>query len=171
MDIPGETIIPSAEPLENIIFTQPGMRYCQAQALVPLAKDEVFAALSEQEKNIVYERILEEVRGRMMEDIVLLETSKSDRKHKRVFKLTFAVGEYDMTIYDSRENTCECYEIKHSDQIIPAQMKYLIDEEKLNQTSKRFGDISKRCVLYRGENMVLENGIAYRNVEEYLKEL
>lgn len=146
VDIPGETIIPSAEPLENIIFTQPGMRYCQAQALVhSLAKDEVFAALSEQEKNIVSERILEEVRGRMMEDIVLLETSKSDRKHKR--------------------------KIKHSDQIIPAQMKYLIDEEKLNQTSKRFGDISKRCVLYRGENMVLENGIAYRNVEEYLKEL
>ena len=62
VDIPGETIIPSAEPLENIIFTQPGMRYCQAQALVhSLAKDEVFAALSEQEKNIVSERILEEV--------------------------------------------------------------------------------------------------------------
>ena len=34
VDVPNETIIPSAEPLENIIFTQPGMRYCQAQALV-----------------------------------------------------------------------------------------------------------------------------------------
>ena len=170
VDIPGETIIPSAEPLENIIFTQPGMRYCQAQALVhSLAKDELFAALSEKEKSMVSERILEEVRGRMMEDIVLLETSKSVKRHKRVFKLQFAVGEFDMAIYDSESNTCECYEIKHSNQIVPAQMRYLLDEEKLNQTSKRFGDITKRCVLYRGEDTVLENGIEYRNVERYLR--
>ena len=172
VDVPSETIIPSAEPLENIIFTQPGMRYCQAQALVySLAKDELFASLSEKEKTMVSERILEEVRGRMMEDIVLLETFKSAKKNKRVFKLTFSVGEFDMAIYDSKENTCECYEIKHSVQIVPAQTKYLIDEEKLNQTSKRFGKISKRCVLYRGEDTVLENGIEYRNVEAYLKEL
>lgn len=172
VDVPNETIIPSAEPLENIVFTQPGMRYCQAQALVhSLAKDELFASLSEQEKTMVSERILEEVRGRMMEEIVLLETFKSSRKNKRVFKLTFSVGEFDMAIYDSKENTCECYEIKHSDQIVPAQTKYLIDEEKLNQTSKRFGNIRKRCVLYRGEDTVLRNGIEYRNVEMYLKNL
>ena len=172
VDVPNETIIPSAEPLENIIFTQPGMRYCQAQALVhSLAKDELFASLSEKEKAMVSERILEEVRGRMMEEIVLLETFKSAKKNIRVFKLTFSVGEFDMVIYDSKENTCECYEIKHSVQIVPAQTKYLIDEEKLNQTSKRFGKISKRCVLYRGEDTVLENGIEYRNVEAYLKEL
>lgn len=172
VDVPSETIIPSAEPLENIIFTQPGMRYCQAHALVhSLAKDELFASLSEKEKTMVSERILEEVRGRMMEEIVLLETFKSAKKNKRVFKLTFSVGEFDMVIYDSKENTCECYEIKHSVQIVPAQTKYLIDEEKLNQTSKRFGKISKRCVLYRGEDTVLENGIEYRNVEAYLKEL
>ena len=129
VDVPSETIIPSAEPLENIIFTQPGMRYCQAQALVySLAKDELFASLSEQEKTMVSERILEEVRGRMMEEIVLLETFKSAKKNKRVFKLTFSVGEFDMAIYDSKENTCECYEIKHSVQIVPAQTKYLIDE-------------------------------------------
>ena len=170
VDVPNETIIPNAEPLENIIFTQPGMRYCQAQALVhSLAKDELFASLSEQEKTMVFERILEEVRGRMMEEIVLLETFKSAKKNKRVFKLTFSVGEYDMVIYDSKENTCECYEIKHSNQIVPAQTKYLIDEEKLEQTSKRFGNINKRCVLYRGEDAVLENGIEYQNVEEYLK--
>lgn len=172
VDVPNETIISSVEPLENIIFTQPGMRYCQAQALVhSLAKDELFASLSEQEKTMVFERILEEVRGRMMEEIVLLETFKSAQKNKRVFKLTFSVGEFDMAIYDSKENTCECYEIKHSDQIVPAQTKYLNDKEKLDQTSKRFGKISKRCVLYRGEDTVLENGINYRNVEEYLKNL
>lgn len=172
VDIPNETIIPTAEPLENIIFTQPGMRYCQAQALVhSLAKDELFASLSEQEKALVSERILEEVRGRMMEEIVLLETFKSAKKNKRVFKLIFAGGEFDMAIYDSKNNTCECYEMKHSNKIVPAQTKYLINEDMLEQTCKRFGEISKRCVLYRGEDTVLDNGIEYRNVEAYLKRL
>ena len=127
--------------------------------------------MSKQEKTHASERILEEVLGRMMEEIVLLETFKFVKENKRVFKLTFSVGEFDMVIYDSKENTCECYEIKHSDQIVPVQTKYLIDEEKLNQTSKRFGDISKRCVLYRGKDTILENGIQYRNIEAYLKNL
>ena len=29
----------------------------------------------------------------------------------------------------------------------------------------------RKCVLYRGESEMLENGIEYKNVEEFLKEL
>mgnify|MGYP000276072764 FL=1 len=55
VDVPRETVIPSAEPLENILFTQPGMRYCQAQALVhSLTKDELFSTLSEHEKIVSF---------------------------------------------------------------------------------------------------------------------
>lgn len=68
-------------------------------------------------------------------------------------------------------NTCECYEIKHSSKIVPMQARFLVDEEKLNQTSHRFGQITKRCVLYRGEDSVMENGVEYQNVENYLKHL
>ena len=38
-------------------------------------------------------------------------------------------------------------------------------------TEKRFGQITKRCVLYRGKSYTEENGIEYKNVEEYLCEL
>lgn len=48
-----------------------------------------------------------------------------------------------MVINDSKENTCEYYQIKYSDQIVPDLTKYLMDEEKLHQTSKRLGNISK----------------------------
>lgn len=77
----------------------------------------------------------------------------------------------DMVIYDAKLNTCECYEIKHSSKIVPMQARFLVDEEKLNQTSHRFGQITKRCVLYRGEDSVMENGVEYQNVENYLKHL
>ena len=170
VESPVETSV-DAEPLEGILFAQPGMRYCQAQALVhSLRNDPIFAELSEAEKDMVCERILEEVRGRMMEEIVLLETTKAIDKSRRVFKMTFAAAEFDMVIYD-KTNSCECYEIKHSDQIVAQQMQYLTDEECLKATEWRFGPITKRCVIYRGPDTVLDNGIVYSNVENYLKAL
>ena len=43
--------------------------------------------------------------------------------------------------------------------------------ERMTETKRRFGSISKRCVLYCGDDCDLENGILYRNAETYLKNL
>lgn len=172
VDCPIETTEPETKPLEHILFTQPGMRYCQAQALVHvLLKDPQFSELSEYEKTRVSDRILEEVRGRMMEDIVLLETMKAADRDHRIFKLQFEVGEFDMVIYDQKENCCDIFEIKHSSTQVPLQYRHLMDEDKCRRTEKRFGTIRGRYVLYRGEDIQMENGVQYRNVEAYLKEL
>ena len=172
VDCPIETTEPETKPLEHILFTQPGMRYCQAQALVHvLLKDPQFSELSEYEKTRVSDRILEEVRGRMMEDIVLLETMKAADRDHRIFKLQFEVGEFDMVIYDQKENCCDIFEIKHSSTQVPLQYRHLMDEDKCRSTEKRFGTIRGRYVLYRGEDIQMENGVQYRNVESYLKEL
>ena len=172
VDCPIETTEPETKPLEHILFTQPGMRYCQAQALVHvLLKDSQFSELSEYEKAQVTNRILEEVRGRMMEDIVLLETMKAADRDHRIFKLQFEVGEFDMVIYDQKENCCDIFEIKHSSTQVPLQYRHLMDEDKCRRTEKRFGTIRGRYVLYRGEDIQMENGVQYRNVESYLKEL
>ena len=172
VNCPIETADPGAKSVEHILFTQPGMRYCQAQALVhSLMKDETFSALSELEKTQTAGRILEEVRGRMLEDIVLLETMKSADREHRVFKLQFAVGEFDMVIYDEKENCCEIFEIKHSGKQVPAQYRHLLDQEKCDKTEQRFGPIRGRYILYRGEDAALGNGVQYRNVERYLNDL
>lgn len=171
-ECPIEYANPELEPLEHTIFTQPGMRYCQAQALVySLMQDKVFSALSEKEKTDVTERILEEVRGRMMEDIVLLETSKAAPDSVRVFMLVFPAGEFDMVTYDSVADKCAVYEIKHSDQVVPQQYRHLTNEDKRKMTEKRFGEIISTNVIYRGENQALENDVSYLNVEEYLKDI
>lgn len=49
--------------------------------------------------------------------------------------------------------------------------RHFIDEEKPKSTEFRYGKITKRVVIYRGENTTLENGIEYGNAEEYLKSL
>lgn len=57
------------------------MRYSQAEALIKsLIQDNRFRNLSFNERKRVTERILDEVKGRMMEDIVLLETKLSKKK-------------------------------------------------------------------------------------------
>ena len=153
------------------VFTQPGMRYSQAKELVQsLFEDGEFQALSIDERNAVIERILSDIKGRMMEDIVLLETKIANPK-KQVFQLQFAVGEFDMVVADNANATCEIYEVKHSKEQAKEQYRHLMDEGKLKSTAFRYGKITKKVVIYRGENTTLENGIEYRNVEEYLKSL
>ncbi len=170
VDFPIETTIKNSPPVYRTLFTQPGMRFCQAQALVhSLTKDAVFSAASEREKQLVADRILNEVRGRMTEDIVLLETMKQIGQQRRVFKLQTARGEFDMVIYDPEEHCCEIYEIKHSCQASAEQYRHLINREEYEPTEKRFGKITKRVVMYNGEDMTAENGVEYKNVSEYLK--
>ena len=163
---------PGLEPEERVLFVQPGMRYCQAQALVhSLLKDPVFHLLPADEKTYIAERILEEVRGRMLEDIILLETMQALGRDYRVFKLQFTTGEFDMVIRDEKNNSCAVYEIKHSGEYVREQARHMMDENKISLTSLRFGKIVGRYILYLGEEMDTEDGIAYRNAEKFLKDL
>lgn len=172
IDCPSEVGEPGLKPQEHILFTQPGMRYCQAQALVhSLMKDETFLTLGHGQKTAVTERLLEEVRGRMMEEIILLETAKALGRNYDVFKLMFARGEFDMVIFDKKNAVCAVYEIKHSNKCVWEQARHLADEEKLGLTTPRFGKLAGRYVLYLGENLDTGEGIAYRNAEQFLKSL
>ena len=105
-----------------------------------------------------------------MEDIVLLETKLANPK-KEVFVLQFPIGEFDMVVFDPAAGSCQVFEIKHSAEVLSQQYRHLIDEEKCAQTEHRFGPITGRFVLYRGEDRMLENGVVYQNVEDYLKQL
>ncbi len=154
---------------ENVLFVQPGMRYCQAQALVyALKKDEIFLRLNQTEKDYVCNKILDEVKGRMLEEIVLYETTERLKGKAEVFKLQFAVGEFDMVIYDSQTKTCKIFEIKHSTEQTPEQYKHLIDEEKCKKTEEKYGEITGKYVLYRGSEIVI-NGVQYINISDYLR--
>ena len=171
VDCPMRTVS-AEEPLEYVLFTQPGMRYCQAQALVhSLLKDPTFRGISEREIKLVTERLLDDVKGRMMEDIVLLECAKVAKKHQKVFKLMFDYGEFDMVIYDSDLDSCAIYEIKHSEKVAERQYQHLRNEELCSKTEKIFGVIASKTVMYRGESRHDIHSVEYRNVADFLKGL
>lgn len=152
------------------VITQPGMRYAQAGAIVEnLLLDAKFQELSAEERQRILERLLSEIRGRMMEDIVLLET-KLAKPDKKVFKLQFAVGEFDMVVCDQKTLTCQIYEVKYSKEQVPEQYRHIKNEEKSAMTAHRYGEIVGRYVIYRGDSAEVD-GVLYLNVEEYLKSL
>ncbi len=156
--------------VSRTVLSQPGLRYAQASALIQsLLLDETFRNVPIAERMSIEKRILDEIRGRMMEEIVLLET-KMARPEKQVFQLQFAVGEFDMVVFDPKNACCEIYEIKHSDQVTKEQCRHLLDAKKCADTEFRYGKILSKNIIYRGSAGALDN-INYLNVEEYLKGL
>jgi hypothetical protein len=170
VNIPSESI-DGGPGIEHIIFSQPGMRYCQAQALVySLMQDKMFLAYPATERKAFVDGLLAEVRGRMLEEIVLLETAKTLPRGFRVFKLLFGTGEFDMVVYDEKELKCRIYEIKHSSQIAERQYRHLLDKKMCEETEFRYGEITDRIVLYNGEDNAVD-GVKYVNVVAYLEGL
>jgi hypothetical protein len=155
---------------KQTIITQPGMRYSQAEEIIKnIVLDNKFNELSAIDRKKIIDRLLSEIMGRMMEDIVLFET-KVFNPDKLVFKLQFDVGEFDMVIFDSDKICCEIFEIKHSTELVPKQYQHLNDEEKCRITEHHYGPIKRKSVIYRGDTTE-ENGIHYINVEKYLNHL
>ena len=162
----------SGKQAEHIVFSQPGMRYAIAKALVySLMQDAYFASISEADKAYITGKILDDVKGRMLEDIVLLEVCKVAPSTMEAFKFKFdAGGEFDMVIYDKAGQNCRIYEIKHSTETNEKQTLHLRDAEKCQIVEKRFGPISGKFVLYRGKDTFAE-GVQYLNVENFLCDL
>ena len=159
----------SGKQAEHIVFSQPGMRYAIAKALVySLMQDAYFASISEADKAYITGKILDDVKGRMLEDIVLLEVRKTAPSTMEAFKFKFDTGgEFDMVIYDKAGQNCRIYEIKHSTEVNEKQTIHLRDAEKCQIVEKRFGPISGKFVLYRGKDTFAE-GVQYLNVENFL---
>ena len=159
----------SGKQAEHIVFSQSGMRYAIAKALVySLMQDAYFASISEADKAYITGKILDDVKGRMLEDIVLLEVCKAAPSAMEAFKFKFdAGGEFDMVIYDKASRNCRIYEIKHSTEVNEKQTIHLRDAEKCQIIENRFGPISGKFVLYRGKDTLTE-GVQYLNVENYL---
>ena len=159
----------SGKQAEHIVFSQSGMRYAIAKALVySLMQDAYFASIPEADKAYITGKILDDVKGRMLEDIVLLEVCKAAPSTMEAFKFKFdAGGEFDMVIYDKTSKNCRIYEIKHSTETNEKQTLHLRDAEKCQIVEKRFGPISGKFVLYRGKDTFAE-GVQYLNVENFL---
>lgn len=130
--VPVEIRAMEGPPVRRDAFVQPGLRYAQAQALVfALGRDDGFRHLAGPKAKALVGCILDDVRGRMLEDIVLVETRKALPASQNpfdgfdVFKLQFDVGEFDMAVCDNANRRCRLFEVKHSGEMAAPQFRHL----------------------------------------------
>lgn len=149
------------------VFIQPGLRYAQAKTFVDiLFKQPSIYKHPKYIKDALKEKILSDVKGRMLEEIALYQTSLK----KESFKFLFAVGEYDMVTIDEEDKTTNIYEIKYSKDIDYHQRKTLLNNDYQTIIENAYYPIKDKVVLYRGENVEID-GVKYINVNDYLKSL
>ena len=154
------------------VITQPGMRYSIAKALCySLMKDSYFSNISQIAQKEIVETILSDVKGRMLEDLVLLETTYFKKKDENVFKYIrkMSPGEIDMVIYNTEKNSFNIFEIKHTKRADPnTQCKYLTNKEIIEELTRKYGTLKGKYLLYRGDESGYKDDVFYVNVKDYL---
>ncbi len=169
VECPAEMPQPGSEPIERVIFTQPGIRYCQIRSLLQaLMGTEKFMGMSEIAKRDLVEKVMEDVRARMLEDIILLETEKAAEGRHQVYKLQINTGVFGMVVYDPEANDCFICELRSGGRMAPEQYRRLADADKYNQIEKRFGPIRRRYILCDDPQAQSAEDITFCRAEDYL---
>lgn len=149
------------------IFTQPGMQYSQATALVEICESiPDFKKLSVDEAQTVRQFLLNNVLGHILEDIVINHVQRA-LFDSDVFQFRFDGGEFDMIVLDHSNRTMRIYEIKHSSEAVAAQAKHFCNKDILAQLENHYYPIVEKCVLYMGKTDI--KYVAYDEVDsEYI---
>lgn len=164
---------PGIPDSREALILKPGMRYCQAEALVRSLSEDPSLRMDWEARERVRGIVLDSVRGRILEEIVLHETAEALGRNCVVARFRFGIrgGEFDMAVHDTRTGRTAVFEVKHSSSVSPSQRRHLSDPEKVAAVEGRLGPVVGRYVLYRGEGGPTEDGVGYLNVKEYLKGL
>lgn len=155
------------EKISKDVFTQPALRYSQVKLLFKsLIQDPKFSDLDLKTKQYVLNKIDTDAKGRMLEDIIILDTTINN-PNKNVVKYIDENGEIDMIVSDENTCTSDIYEIKHSDKIVEKQYSHLQDNKLCELIEHKYGTINSKNVLYNGISTKKDN-INYINIEDYL---
>ena len=152
---------------------QAGMKYCQAKAVIDIIKT---IDLSPKEKELLCQKIEEDVKGQILENSVDNDILHFINKEKyNIFKMIFKGekdGEIDLVIQDKEEKLYYCFEIKNSSEICERQQEHISYKPYQDILDSNFGEKKYAVVLYRGRTIEVNSlDIIYINVEEFLLQL
>lgn len=164
---------------EMQIISQPGMIYCHATELIKILTDNQnwheLEQCGEDNKEAFIRRIDKQVKGDILENLILFDTYQALGKNYYVTKIRRKQDskEVDVVATDKKTKDTYLFEVKYADFIDESdQTKNLSNREFMNYISERFGQIKGRFVIYNGQYEPLSDGmgdIHYVSAEDYLK--
>ncbi len=140
---------------EEVIFTQPALRYNQLQQLVENLKNSpALSVLSPVERTFLGELISEDIKGRMLEDIVYYQLAKDDeiKQKYNVSKYKSPYGEFDIILLNKDVDQAIAIEVKHSTKAVENQTVFLNSDTVCQKFEEDFHvQIKGKVVIYMGE--------------------
>lgn len=168
-------------------IVQPAIKYYQlVEAKKIYMETSDLSHMTRAEREFLANKLQEKIFGDMTETIVQFDTQNAlDESRYSVYKPELTVngndiGEYDMLIYDKKENSYYGFEIKHTDKpylgfdkegVYNGQDKNLLNDDIREVIDADFGNREHVCVLYKGGSFGAPTGTAFLNVAEFLKSL
>lgn len=156
------------------LFTQPGMRHCQAEAIADaLVSSEYFQSFTGVQRNRILRKLKEDISGNLLEDIVfyhiLVAIQANPNLHAEKYR-NLKGQEFDIVVSDYEKESSVAIEVKLSNAMNDGQLKHLADKEFCEEVEKSTGtSIASKVLLYLGETQETnEMGVTYYNVEEFL---
>jgi predicted AAA+ superfamily ATPase len=158
---------------DEYIFTQPGMRYAQLKeekdALMSLP---AFGKQPPNVRKILMDTLEDDICGRMLEDIVLLELLK-DLEGSALAASRYrnaSGGEYDIVVKDRNTMQAIAIEVKHSGAKHMSQRRHLSDPEMEKDFTESTGyRLLDKAILYNGPSEEEKtDGVWYLNVSDFL---
>lgn len=159
---------------EEVIFTQPGLRYCQVTAAMELIKrSSVLSEFPYEVRNELCQKLDADVKGQLLEDIIFYQLAKEQDFANNFIIDKFSDGfrEFDITLMSKKNEGSYVIEIKHSDRVVEAQTRYLNDNDFCAKYEEQTGSpIICKMVIYMGETLSESlYGVNYVNAEDFLK--
>ena len=159
---------------DDLIFTQPGYRYNQCADIIDVLMKKFNTVFSDEQLKELTIQLENEIRDRMLEDIVWYQlfTDKAFSKDFKInkFSKTVFAGESGLAIISKRTWESYVIKVKYSDKAEDKQTLPLCNNVLCEAFEKKVGgSIIGKLVLYTGEPMKeKQHDVSYVNVEEFL---
>ena len=142
--------------------------------------------MSRAEREFLSKKLEEKIFGDMTKTIVRFDTQNAlDEKRYTVYKPEFIVdgdpkGEYDMLIYDRKDDSYFGFEVKHTDNpflgfdkegIYNGQDRNLLNKDIREVVDADFGHREHVFVLYNGMPFEAPTGTTFLNIADFLRSL
>ena len=163
-----------------MIFTQPGLRYSQLESELNVLKNsKELLACPAQIRNIVYDKLESDIKGRMLEDIIFYQLAKDEKISYKysTFKYKSVVDEnmgrrdkeIDIVLMGKKTNNSYWIEVKYSKAQDDNQSVHLISKTLENKFKEETNtEVTGKIILYRGENLSITNDITSVNASDFL---
>lgn len=152
------------------IFTQVGMKCCQATALAEILEksDEFEKKFDKEERAAILNKLYENIYGGILEDIVFCQIAKANTEYGVAKYRNGKNQEIDVLVLDNNNNTIFAIEVKHSSELVENQYHHLTNPDFCSEIEGKTGMlIANKAVVYRGCNSE-SKGVLFINAEDFL---